>query len=160
MMDAGLVSMGVLLPRSTDGGIDHGADDGGIGGAAADVSGERGFHLVGGRIEILIQQRFRRDYPAGGAETAIGGDMGVADALQGMQIFLVAYAFDGENFLAGGFGGEGVAGVDGDAVDQHTAGSATGAVATAVGSGEAELHRNDFPQSGARFVFGGVAACR
>ena len=151
----GPVSMGRLAAAQHGGGIDHGADDGGVRGAAADVSGQRGFHLVSGGIEVLVEQGLRGDHPAGGAEAAIGGHVGVADALQGMQVLLVADSFDGENLFAGGFGREGVARVDRDAIDQHAARSATGAVATAVGAGEPELHGNHFPQRGARFVFGG-----
>ena len=73
-----------------------------------------------------------------------------------MQILLVAHAFDGENLLAHGFGRQGVAGIERRAVHQHAAGAATGAIAAPVGARQAQLHRNHFPQRGARFVFGGV----
>ena len=73
-----------------------------------------------------------------------------------MQVFLVAHAFDGENFLAHGFGRQGVAGIERRAIHQNAARAATGAIAAPVRARHAQLHRNHFPQRGARFVFGGV----
>ena len=73
-----------------------------------------------------------------------------------MQVFLVAHAFNGENFLAHGFGRQGVAGIERRAIHQNAARAATGAIAAPVGARQAQLHRNHFPQRGARFVFGGI----
>jgi hypothetical protein len=78
----------------------------------------------------------------------------VADALKGMESGRGADAFDGEDLPAGGLGGEGVAGIERDAVDENGAGATAGAIATAVGAGHTELHSDDFPERGAGFIFG------
>jgi hypothetical protein len=80
----------------------------------------------------------------------------VADALQRMQVSLVAHSFNGQNFLSHGFCGQGVAGIERRAVQQNAAGAARGAIAAPVGPRHAQLHRNHFPQSGACFIFGGI----
>ena len=121
---------------------------------------ERRLHLVLIRIRILVEEPFRGHDPSGGAEAAIGGHARVADALQRVQIFLVAHAFNGEDLSAHGFGRQGVAGIERRAVHQYAAGAATGAIAAPVGARQAQLHRNHFPQGGARFVFGGIRSCR
>ena len=119
--------------------------------------GERGLHLILVRIGILVEQPFRGHHPSGGAEAAIGGHARMADALQRMQVLLVAHAFNGENLLAHGFGRQGVAGIERHAVHQNAASAATGAIAAPVGARQAQLHRNHFPQRGAGFVFGGIS---
>ena len=160
-MESGEGSIFTFSAAEDCGRVHNGADDAGVGGAAADVPGEGGFYVVLGRIGILVEEGFGGYDPSSGAETAVGSYADVAYALEGVEVVRSwnaaasrMYAFDGEDVLVGGFGGQGVAGVDRGAIDQDAACAATGAVATAVRPGHPELHRDDFPQRGARFILG------
>src|SRR5579862_43179 len=107
-------------------------------------------------IGILVDEPLRGDDPSRGAETAIGGHARMANTLQRMQILLIADPFNGEDLPADSFGRQGMAGIEWRAIQQHAAGAAARAIAAPVCTCQAEFHRNHFPQSGARFVFGGV----
>ena len=99
------------------GGIHYGADDSRVGRAAADVAGEGGLDLILGGIGVLVEESFGGYDPSGGAETAVGGYADVAYSLEWVEIGGGTYSFDGLDVFAGGFGGEGVAGVDWRAID-------------------------------------------
>ena len=144
------------LPSQHFAGVDHGAHDGVVGRAPADVSGQGGLHLIGRRIGIAVEQRLRGDLPAGGAVPAVRGHVAVADLLHWMEVLLVTQTFDGEDLLADGLRRQRVARVERHAVHQHAAGAATGAVAASVGACQSELDRDDFPQRGSRLVVSAV----
>ncbi len=81
----GFVFAARLFCLQGGGGVEHGADDAGIGGAATDVSGEGGFDIVFRGIGVAVKKSFGGDEPAGGAEAAVGRDADVADALERVQ---------------------------------------------------------------------------
>ena len=89
---------------------------------------------------------FDRHHEAGGAEAALGASPVAVGFLDGGQRAVLAYAFDGGDLLAFATGGEHGAGEHGRAVNQHRAGAAGGVVASALGSGEIELHAEGVEQ--------------
>ena len=143
-----------LVSSQHRGGIHHGPDHRRVGRAPADVPGQRGLHLILRRVRVLVEKPFRGDHPARRTESAIRRHVRVPNPLERMQILLVTHAFDGENLLPNGFGRQGVAGVNGNPVHQHAARAAGGAIATPVGSRQARLHRDHFPQRRPRLIFG------
>jgi hypothetical protein len=107
----------LLVAAKDRAGVHYGADDSGVGCAAADVSGEGGFDLILGGIGVFVEESFGGYDPSGGAEAAVGGYADVSYALQWVEIGSGTYAFDGLNVFSGGFGGESMAGVDRRAVN-------------------------------------------
>ena len=120
------------------------------------MPGQGRFHLIDGRMEILVEKAFGGDDPAGCTEAAICGYTGVPDALERMEIFLIPYSFDRENPLACGFGRQRMARIQRNAFNQDTTRAATSPVAASVRSSETQLDCDHLPQRGPHVVFDDV----
>lgn len=62
--------------------IHHGPNDGRVGGAPANVSGQCALYFIDGRVWILVEEPFRSDHPSRRTKAAVGGDVCVTDPLQ------------------------------------------------------------------------------
>jgi hypothetical protein len=102
-------------------------DDRAIAGAAADVALERMRQV--GLVDLLERRRGGRHHHAGGAVAALEGLRVMEGLLDGMQLAVLAEAFDGGDLLALAAEGRHQAGVEGMAVQPHRAGAAVAGIA-------------------------------
>src|SRR5207247_3228369 len=129
----------ILTSTENCAGIDNRSNNVWISRTSTNMPGQGRFHLIDGRMEILVEKAFGGDDPAGCAEAAICGYTGVPDTLERMEIFLIPYSFDRENPLACGFGRQRMARVQRNAFNQDTTRAATSPVAASVRSSETQL---------------------
>src|SRR5207245_6201446 len=92
-------------------------------------------------------------FPARRAETTICRHVQITNLLQWMQVFLVAQSFDRKDLLAGSFHRQGVAGIEWRAINQYTAGAATGSIAASVRARQPQFDCDHLPQCGSGFIF-------
>src|SRR4030095_15833893 len=87
-----VITLAMLRPPHFTGGIEHRLDNLVVPGAAAQVPRQPVAHLFLGRVEIALQQRFRRDEDAGRADAALERCVLQELLLQRVQLLAVGHA--------------------------------------------------------------------
>src|SRR5437899_219565 len=75
-------------------GVEHGADDLVVAGAAAEIAGQPVAGLFLGRVLVLVEQRLRRDDESGGAEAALQRGVFEEFLLHRVQLVALGDALD------------------------------------------------------------------
>src|ERR1019366_4862004 len=121
--------MMLSLPSHFRGGIENGADDFVVAGAAAQVAGQPVAYLALSWVLVVIQQGLRGDDQPRRAETALQRRVLEELLLHRVQHVAGGDALDRDDVTALGLGGEHQAGTDQAAVDDDAAGGAVAGAA-------------------------------
>src|SRR5215472_120540 len=134
------------LGSQLGGGIEDGADDLVVAGAAAEVAGEPVARLSLRRIQIAVEQRLGSDQQARRAEAALQRRMFQEFSLQRMQVVPARHALDRLNLVAFRLDRKHQARADQAVVDRHAAGAAVARAAALLAAGQIELVTQDVEQ--------------
>src|SRR5690349_17489550 len=124
-------------------GPEDGANDPGVGAAAAEAARETLFDLLGGGMGRSIEQRLRGDDHAVGAVAALGGLLGDEGGLEAARLFGRSHPFERGDGTARGFGDWGNTRSYGLAVQEDGAGAALAQAASELGAVQAEAVPQD-----------------
>src|SRR5258708_4571870 len=110
-----------------------------VGAAATEIAAHSATNVFSGGLRVLLQKCFGSNHEAWSAESALRGVVVHKCLLHRMQFVALHQRLDRRNRLARSLDSQHRAGVNGLAVNQHSARAALAAIADALGAGDVEM---------------------